>query len=261
MPIQNITIIPLSIFNDNYVWLIKDSKREKAICVDPGESKVVLNYLKQHKLDLDSILITHHHQDHIDGLSSLLEHFPKCNVYAPNEPRIQLATTKVSNNQTINIEALGLNFKVIATPGHTSSHICYFANLETEPLLFCGDTLFSGGCGRLFEGTAEQMLNSLKTLSNLPDNTTVFCAHEYTRSNLEFYKSLSNNNLELNTYINKLKTSKNISSLPSTISIEKKINPFLRCATIEFKEIFKEKVEPLTELDIFSHLRKLKDNY
>ena len=164
---------------DNYIWLIKQGNH--AIVIDPGEAAPVLERLQQQSLTLRAILITHHHHDHVDGVAGLLQQYPQCEVYGPHITLPNSPQLKMMNDQDmINFPDLGLSFTTLHTPGHTAEHIAFYGHNA----LFCGDTLFSGGCGRLFSGTAEQMYNSLKRLSNLPDDTLVYAAHEYTYNNL-----------------------------------------------------------------------------
>lgn len=254
-------ITPLPIFNDNYIWIIEDLDKMSAICIDPGLAEPVIKYLTHKKLTLEAILITHHHADHIGGLSQLKTAYPQCEIITPVEPRVKNSTRQVSQVTNIVFKTNELNFEVIETPGHTTTHICYFSHLNNTPILFCGDTLFSGGCGRLFEGTAQDMLNSLQKLSKLPNETQIYCAHEYTRSNLAFYQSISKSNVHLNDYYQFLSSQNHLISLPSTLEREKKINPFLRCHTDELKTRFVTELESIDELTIFTHLRKLKDTY
>lgn len=256
------SVIPLEAFEDNYIWLIYDSKQHKAICVDPGDASPVLAYLTKYDIKLDTILITHHHADHIGGVKRLKQAYPNCQIISPYDQRIPISDKRCSNGEIIEVTALALNFKVLETPGHTLSHICYYTEAENNaPWLFCGDTLFSGGCGRLFEGSPQQMLNSLKELCQLPNTTQIYCAHEYTRNNLKFYQSLSSQNPYLEKYMTELNKQSMPLSLPSTLEKELQINPFLRCDQPEMQQLFASTLNNTNELDIFSHLRKLKDNF
>lgn len=258
---SELNIIPIPIFDDNYIWLIHDKKKGTVIGIDPGLADPVINYLTENQLTLEAILITHHHADHIGGLEQLQKTYPDCRIITPVEKRIRTYTEQINEKNMLSFRTHDLIFSVIETPGHTSSHVCYFSNSASPPILFSGDTLFSGGCGRLFEGSPQQMLNSLKKLTSLPKETLVYCTHEYTRSNLNFYQSFSKKNHALNEKIKRLTNQKSPLSLPSTLETEQLINPFLRAHTPEIKALFKTELQSLTELSIFTHIRQLKDNY
>ena len=219
-------LIPLPAFTDNYFWLLV--KDDRALVVDPGQAEPVLEALEVYKLKLEAILITHHHSDHIGGLESLKKK-TQAVVYAPNHPSI--STPHEIENDGENFECLGMNAQVIGVPGHTLTHLAYFfSQTALGPILFCGDTLFSGGCGRMFEGTPDVFLNSLNKLASLPEETLVCSAHEYTLSNLKFAKTVEPSNKNLDEYIDKCTKlrSTNITTLPSNIRQELLINPFLR---------------------------------
>lgn len=219
-------LIPLPAFTDNYFWLLV--KDDRALVVDPGQAEPVLEALEVYKLKLEAILITHHHSDHIGGLESLKKK-TQAVVYAPNHPSI--STPHEIENDGENFECLGMNAQVIGVPGHTLTHLAYFfSQTALGPILFCGDTLFSGGCGRMFEGTPDVFLNSLNKLASLPEETLVCSAHEYTLSNLKFAKTVEPSNKNLDEYIDKCTKlrSTNIPTLPSNIRQELLINPFLR---------------------------------
>lgn len=216
-----LTILPA--FDDNYIWLFGLPGRR--IVVDPGDARVVIDALNDEVPA--AILITHHHGDHIGGLPELCARWPDVPVYAPEDPRIPLATRRVQNGDVVT--AGDMSFEVIAVPGHTLSHVAYVG----EGHLFCGDTLFSLGCGRLFEGTPQQMLNSLQRLSQLPASTKVCCAHEYTAGNAAFALTVDPDNADLKAYavqIAELRAAGH-PTLPSTLALEKACNPFLRSDT------------------------------
>ncbi|RZJ03136.1 MAG: hydroxyacylglutathione hydrolase, partial [Rubrivivax sp.] len=181
------TLTPLPAFDDNYLWLL-DNGRE-ALVVDPGDAAPVAAALDARGLTLAGILLTHHHADHVGGVNALRDRL-RGPLYAPANEQMPEPVTRVQGGQTV--ELLGLRFAVIDVPGHTAGHIAYFAAdvPGSAPLLFCGDTLFSAGCGRLFEGTPAQMHASLQSLAGLPDDTRVCCAHEYTLSNLRFAREV-----------------------------------------------------------------------
>jgi hydroxyacylglutathione hydrolase len=217
---------PLAAFTDNYIWVLHDGKR--ALVVDPGEAPGVRAYLAEHRLTLDTILITHHHGDHTGGVAAL-RNATGARVIGPVAEPMPEPLQRVAGGQTV--EALGLQFAVIDVPGHTAGHIAYYLEeMDGAPLLFCGDTLFSAGCGRLFEGTPAQMLASLARLAALPSSTRVCCAHEYTLSNLQFAQTVEPGNAELVRYRQwcDAQREQNLPTLPSTIGQEQAVNPFLR---------------------------------
>jgi len=219
-------LIPIPAFADNYLWLLHDGKR--ALVVDPGDAEPVLRALEQHALQLESILVTHHHADHTGGVD-VLRQACGAKVYGPATERIPQPFTPLQGGDMAH--ALALDFQVLDVPGHTAGHIAYYApNINGKPLLFCGDTLFSGGCGRLFEGTPAQMLASLDKLAALPGNTVVCCTHEYTLSNLRFALAVEPDNADLVAYQARCMHLREGGqpTLPSSISQELLINPFLR---------------------------------
>ena len=219
-------LIPVPAFTDNYLWLLHDGRR--ALVVDPGDAGPVLEALAQHGLTLASILVTHHHPDHTGGVAALHE-ATGAPVYGPATESIPEPFTPLKEGDTV--QALGLDFQVLDVPGHTAGHIAFYApDVDGQPLLFCGDTLFSGGCGRLFEGTPAQMLASLDKLAALPGSTRVCCTHEYTLANLRFALAAEPGNAELAAYqahCLRLRE-QGLPTLPSTIAQEQLINPFLR---------------------------------
>lgn len=219
----DISIYPIPAFNDNYIWAIVNGGN--AVVVDPGQAKPVLAFLAKRSLSLQHILITHHHHDHTGGVATLVEQ-TQAKVTAPQNSPFQAVDFQVTEGDEVVLSSLNMRLQVISTPGHTLDHICYF----TDGILFCGDTLFSGGCGRLFEGSAEQMWQSLEKLKSLPDETQVFCAHEYTQSNLQFAAACEPENADIQDYQNGVRQQreKHLPSLPSTLALEKKVNPFLR---------------------------------
>jgi hydroxyacylglutathione hydrolase len=219
-------LLPLPALTDNYIWTLHDGRR--AIVVDPGEAPPVMRVLQQLGLQLQAILVTHHHGDHVGGVDALREATGAA-VYGPARERIpQPAVPLVQGDR---ICALGLDFTVMDVPGHTAGHIAFFcAAVDGAPLLFCGDTLFSGGCGRLFEGTPAQMLKSLDSLAELPGNTRVCCTHEYTLANLRFARAVEPANVALIDYQGRCETLRadHLPTLPSSMALEREINPFLR---------------------------------
>ncbi|MEJ5989185.1 hydroxyacylglutathione hydrolase [Ramlibacter sp. PS3R-8] len=219
-------LIPLPAFQDNYLWLLHDGRR--ALVVDPGEAGPVLAALEEGGLQLEAILVTHHHPDHVGGVDAVRD-ATGARVFGPARERIPEPLQRLSEGDAIDV--LGLRFEVIDVPGHTAGHIAYYArDVDDSPLLFCGDTLFSGGCGRLFEGTAAQMHDSLAKLAALPGNTRVCCTHEYTLGNLKFATAVEPANSRLIHYRQQceLRRSHGEPTLPSTIATEREVNPFLR---------------------------------
>ena len=253
-----INIEPIAAFSDNYIWLL--STNEGSIVIDPGESKSLLKILKENKLDLRAILITHHHFDHTGGIEEILSEI-SIDVYGPKN-NIASINKRLVGGSKINL--LGIEFEVIEIPGHTLDHIAYYSKNNGQPILFCGDTLFAGGCGRVFEGTFKQMHNSLSILKKLPSNTKIYCGHEYTESNLAFAKNVEplNENI-ISRYNETLNLRKQgIPSLPSTIGAELQTNPFLRVDTEEVQEMILKKFNtPKDDEEVFTALRQWKDNF
>lgn len=222
-------IRPIPAFDDNYIWLLIDEARQEGFLVDPGDAEPVLAVLEAENITLKGILITHHHYDHVGGLARLCEaHQPV--VYGPQNPAIEGIHHRVSESDSVNV--LGLSFSVIEVPGHTLDHIAYYhEGAQAQPLLFCGDTLFAGGCGRLFEGTPAMMHASLQSLAALPADTQVYCAHEYTLANLRFAQAVEPDNGELQSRVASAQATRaqNLPTVPSEIGLERATNPFLRC--------------------------------
>ena len=217
-------VIPVQAFNDNSIWtLVKDGN---AAVVDPGDAAPVLDYLHNHQLTLTAILNTHHHADHVGGNSGLLEHF-KVPVYGPHEERIPTVSRQLCEGEKFVIDGIGVEMAVIEVPAHTRSHIAFYG----ADMLFCGDTLFAGGCGRIFEGTPAQMHSALGKLMALPDHTRVYCGHEYTLANLRFARAAEPGNPLVSAWEEQAaaQRARNEVTLPSTIGREKGANPFVRC--------------------------------
>ena len=254
-----INIEPIKAFDDNYIWLM--TTNEGSIVVDPGENINLLKVIEKKNIKLDAILVTHHHYDHTGGIEELLTKYPNLKVYGPNN-NVDLIKSRLVDGELLNV--IGVDFEVIEIPGHTLDHIAYYANINNSPLLFCGDTLFAGGCGRVFEGTFDQMYESLMKLKKLPQNTRIYCGHEYTINNLKFAKAVEPDNIDLiaryNHAIDLRKN--NIPTLPSTLSIELKTNPFLRAEKNNVQKIIPHEFKTgLSEKEIFSALRQWKDNF
>jgi hydroxyacylglutathione hydrolase len=220
------TLHPIPAFSDNYIWALHQGGQ--ALVVDPGEASGVLAYLREQGLSLAAILITHHHADHTGGVAELRAATGAA-VYGPVAEPMPEPLTRLDDGK--HVDVLGLRFEVKHVPGHTAGHIAYHcADVDGAPLLFCGDTLFSGGCGRLFEGTPAQMLDSLDRLAALPPDTRVCCTHEYTLSNLRFARAVEPDNQALAAYAVHCAAlrQRNLPTLPSSIGLELTINPFLR---------------------------------
>ncbi|WP_114325910.1 hydroxyacylglutathione hydrolase [Candidatus Colwellia aromaticivorans] len=262
-----VDITPIKAFSDNYIWAI--TNKQVATLVDPGDASVCIEFLEKNQLILSSILITHHHSDHTGGINKLVEYCQQkqwsLTVYGPANENIPLCDVKLTENDTVVLDEFNINFRIIDLPGHTAGHIAYFANDHLTPILFCGDTLFSGGCGRLFEGSPEQMLNSLTKLANLPEHTQVYCTHEYTQANLAFALTVEPKNqalVDYNKKVNELR-SKGHATIPSTIQLEKQINPFLRCnkQTIQASAQQFSADAKATSQDTFTTIRRWKDQF
>ncbi|MBJ7553094.1 hydroxyacylglutathione hydrolase [Marinomonas spartinae] len=255
------TLIPLHAFNDNYIWIIKEKDSSQVWAVDPGDADVVLQYCQQEALTLSGILITHHHHDHTGGVAELKSHF-NCDVFGP-EHLSHLVTHPVYEGDSVSI--FSRQFSVLETPGHTLDHLCYFSSLDT-PILLCGDTLFRGGCGRIMEGTPAQMLAAMNKLAKLPDNTLVYCTHEYTLANYRFAEHLDPNNLILKKTqkICEEKRGNNQVTLPSEMGLEKATNPFLRTDSTHIIENAAQQLGEAIAQDpasAFSQVRRAKDTY
>ena len=252
-----LSVEPIKAYTDNYIWLV--STNEGSIVVDPGESEEILNLIDSNKIDLKGVLITHHHYDHTNGLLDLTNKI-NLEVYGPK--KIEGINNIVKESDKFSL--IGIDFEVIEIPGHTLDHIAFFSSNNKDPILFCGDTLFAGGCGRVFEGTFEQMFMSLKKISKYPKETKVFCGHEYTLSNLKFALEVDKDNKDLVNEFNNIEKliSSDIPSLPTNLNKELKLNPFLRCHDIDIKNKVIEKFDIIDdELQIFTALRKWKDNF
>ena len=248
-------------YSDNYIWLI--TTNEGNLVIDPGEAAPVINYMHQHSLGLTDILITHHHYDHVGGVIELKKDIAG-KVIGPQNDQIEGLDEHVIQGMVV--KSCGLKFNVIEIPGHTLDHIAYYLADPQQPRLFCGDTLFSGGCGRVFEGTHEQMYQSLEKLKDLPDNTLVYSAHEYTLANLQFAKEVEVNNYYISEYIEvcQKKIELDLPTLPSSIAIEKKVNPFMRCSETSLRQSISQAMlssETASDSEIFAYLREWKDSF
>ncbi|ESS58815.1 hydroxyacylglutathione hydrolase [Enterobacter cloacae S611] len=251
---MNLNSIPA--FQDNYIWVLSEDDG-RCLIVDPGEAAPVLRAIEEHQWQPEAILLTHHHNDHVGGVQALREAFPDVVVYGPAETQHKGTSQVVAEGDTVTV--LGQDFSVFATPGHTLGHICFFS----FPYLFCGDTLFSGGCGRLFEGTATQMYQSFCKINALPDDTVICCAHEYTLGNMKFAVSVLPEDAEVQEYYKKVSElrAKNEKTLPVILKNERKINLFLRTEDADLIEVInQEKVLQHPE-ERFAWLRAKKDAF
>lgn len=254
----------LPAFNDNYIWLIQDPQRTVCAAVDPGDAQPVLNWLAEHpQWQLSDILITHYHHDHIGGVSRLKE-ATQARVVGPARETIPCLDLPVDEGASI--ELLGHSVQVYAVPGHTLGHVVYFATTGlAQPWLLSGDTLFAGGCGRMFEGHPEQMHHSLMRLAALPDDTLVYCTHEYTLSNLRFAQAVEPTNAAIAERLKsvcQLRDQQKI-TLPSQMDLEKRTNPFLRCAEPSVIQAAQQHSSMQLKQDyaVFAALRSWKDTF
>ena len=253
-------IIPIPAFKDNYIWVLHN--RQHAVVVDPGDAAPVRAYLDAHRLKLAAILCTHHHNDHVGGICELVQVY-NVPVYGPQHEDIPCISRAAGEGDVVEIQELGVKLNVLDTPGHTRGHIAYLGSGG----VFCGDTLFGCGCGRLFEGTAAQLFHSLQRLASLPGETKVYCAHEYTEANIRFALVCEPGNAQLKQRQEDCRTLCAIGrpTLPSTIALEKATNPFLRCTAPEIIRKVEQqsglKLPPGNEVAVFAALREWKNNF
>ena len=259
----HLAVLTLPAFKDNYLWLIHDGSN--AAIVDPGEAAPVKAALAAHKLRLTAILLTHHHADHIGGVPSLLEDW-NVPVFGPRNDGIEVVTHPLGQGDRVDVPGLDLALGVLDVPGHTLGHIAYVRRDAGADWLFCGDTLFGAGCGRLFEGTPRQMVDSLAQLTALPDETLVYCAHEYTLSNLRFAQAVEPGNaaLEARVRADEAKREAGQPTIPSTIALEKATNPFIRYGEARIVQSLVEAgrlAAGATPVDTFAALREWKNTF
>ena len=254
MKAPDLEIQPIPAFADNYIWLLRRDRH--AVVIDPGDATPVLDFLARESLDLDAILITHHHADHIGGVAALLGQTAAL-VYAPARGHYVFPHVAVAESDRVLLPTLMLELAVMETPGHTLDHVTYYG----ADCLFCGDTLFSAGCGRLFEGTPAQLHASLQRLSALPDNTAVFCTHEYTEHNLGFARMLDPDNTELAARQDEVRALRRYGrpSLPSNLALERATNPFLRCRDPAIQ--LASGCENADEVAVFAAIREMRNHY
>ncbi len=250
------TVVPVPAFNDNYLWVLRHGRH--AVLVDPGDAAPIRDYLARESLTPTAILVTHHHADHIGGLAELAANLP---VYGPRDDRISGITRQVQQGDQVMLPELGASLQAIEVPGHTRSHVAYYGASS----LFCGDTLFACGCGRLFEGSAAQMSASLAKFTALPDDTRVYCAHEYTMSNIRFARAVEPGNAALaaREVRDGAMRKQNKPTVPFTIGEEKASNPFLRCDQAEvIAAATRHAGAPLADLvEVFAAVREWKNNF
>lgn len=254
------TVRAIPIYQDNYVWLIE--QQGTALVVDPGDATPVLAYLRQHQLSLKYIVVTHHHWDHVTGIPELVAAYPEATVYGPQHPKIPSHHLCQEGDQ-LQLPELDRQLQVIAVPGHTLAHVAYYDPQRQH--LFCGDSLFSAGCGRMFEGQPAQYYASIQRLAQLPDECLLYCTHEYTLANLAFAAAVEPDNRAVQRhqqYVTQLRQS-NQPSLPSTLGREREINPFLRCGLAQVRHsVSQQAQQPLTdEVNTFAALRRWKDQF
>ncbi len=251
-------VFPIPAFTDNYIWVIENNGH--CAVVDPGTATPVLDALAAQKLNLVAIILTHHHADHTGGVKKLRCEY-NVPVYGPSHEATQWVTHALQEGDEISIHELGVQFSVLDVPGHTSGHIAYY---DAESL-FIGDTLFAGGCGRLFEGTAAQMHHSLSKLLQLKETTKIYCAHEYTSSNLKFALAVEPNNQDLLQRIDEVQKlrEQQLPTIPSLLSEEKLTNPFLRCGEPSVRQAAETYAGQTLQdpVHIFSAIRKWKDSF
>jgi len=246
-------IFPIPAFEDNYIWLLQNGAH--AVVIDPGDAAPVLALLKQESLKLDAILITHHHSDHIGGVNDLLADDVNTIVYAPAKERFDFPHHAVKESDEVLLPTIGITLKVMEVPGHTLGHIAYYE----QHSLFCGDTLFSAGCGRLFEGTPAQMYQSLQRLAALEPHINVYCTHEYTAHNIRFALTVDSENQALvqRQQQTTLTRKAGLPTLPSNLALELATNPFLRCADAALKKAVN--MPNASEIEVFTKIREMRN--
>lgn len=259
---MSIRIHPIKAFNDNYIWTLINENNKQAIVIDPGQAEPVITYLEENELELTSIWTTHHHHDHIGGVAELQESYPMTHLVAHTEHNVDEDQT-IKDGSTVS--AWGCAAQVWEVAGHTASHVAYVLDIEGRQYCFCGDTLFSAGCGRVFTGTIEQLHDSFKRLDSLPDDTLLYPAHEYTASNLRFGLSIEPSNEAMAQALTQAedKTAQGLASLPVTLEHERAVNVFLRAQEPSVIAGVKSKMNMADEksLTVFAALRELKDNF
>ncbi len=255
-----VEIIPIPAFRDNYIWLLHD--RGHAAVVDPGDATPVLSELRRRGLALDAILVTHHHHDHQDGVAELLAACPQCVAHAPRAGHYTFPHRPTAEGDRVELDRPGLVLRVMEIPGHTLDHVAYYA----PPHLFCGDTLFGCGCGRVFQGDCRQLHRSLQRLAALPEHTLAYCAHEYTEANIRFALGVDPDNPALRARAAetaRLRT-QHFPTLPTSIALERATNPFLRCDRPAplLRELLRQHQVPADDAErVFCFLRERKNAF
>jgi len=254
-------VLHVPAFEDNYIWLVRGTSARHVAVVDPGDAQPVSTALRRLALTPVAILCTHHHGDHVGGVPDLVREYPDLPVYGPGDENIAGITHPVGDGDRVVLTDLGLDLEVIAVPGHTRGHLAYFGH----GCLFCGDTLFSAGCGRLFEGSAQQMHDSLSRLAALPGTTLVYCAHEYTLANLRFAATVEPGNEDIAAWAREAGAliARQRPSIPSTLERERAVNPFLRAAHPDVQQAAERHAgHPLPdEVAVFAAIRQWKDRF
>jgi len=247
-------------FEDNYIWLIRGKSPDRVAIVDPGDANPVLAALEKQHLKPVAILCTHHHGDHVGGVADILKVY-SIPVYGPGRERISTLTHRLRDGDRVTLPELGAEFEVLEVPGHTAGHIAF----SGAGMLFCGDTMFSAGCGRLFEGSAEQMHRSLSRFAALPGDTRMYCGHEYTEANLRFALAVEPENADTLAYRDRAQAQRrqNLPTLPSTIGLERRVNPFLRSGQPGVRQAAEKHVGRalVSEVEVFAVLRRWKDGF
>lgn len=254
-----ITAIPA--FNDNYIWAIHDDNH--AVVVDPGDAAPVLGFLTAHGLTLSGIFCTHRHHDHVDGIDELCAVY-NVPVFGRRHEKNQHISHDLREGEHVRLQAFGLTFEIMDIPGHLDDHIAFLSANILPPILFCGDVLFGAGCGRNFEGPMEKLHASLQRLGGLPDQTLVYCAHEYTASNLRFATACEPDNPDVQQRLldTQRLRSENLPTLPSTIALEKATNPFLRCTQAAIITVLQQRgLTDASELAVFTALREWRNSF
>lgn len=254
-------VTPVRAFTDNYIWLIHSPRdARQVVAVDPGDAEPVERTLADRGFTLAGILITHHHRDHTGGVAELLQH-RAIPIYGPANETVPGNPTRLREGDRAELSSLGLEFSVLDIPGHTAGHIAYVGH----GAVFCGDTLFSAGCGRLFEGTPEQMVDSLSKLAALPADTLVYCGHEYTLNNLKFGLMVEPGNVAAQGYLAHCRElrARDEATIPSDIRRERNVNPFLRCDDNSVKQAAEAHAGRglQSHTEVFAVIREWKDSF